>query len=329
MYMSEDYNSPQSPYWCLKTLIAIGLSESDDFWACEEAKYPDPFDATWLPAPQQILCNPSGGSHHFLLNPAQFVAWPMKATQAKYCKFAYSSAFALSVPTGPRIEQLAPDNTLALSRDGGETWAVKWKCGEVKLGHALAAGEKIQTVSVEWFPWGDRAVSVTTTLVPPTKRWPDWHTRVHHIHILRPVDSLHAVGGGFAINGRTSQGGRNLPSADSVPEDARLGWEGVVTTSTATLVASSSGASGIVTVPLIEGTSTCYPLKPDSNTNIACQRTLIPVAEHGIARRLEVGETLTLTELVFAAAARSHPSEWDGQRSLRTRWGDVPVIELV
>ncbi|KAK2033981.1 hypothetical protein LX32DRAFT_700635 [Colletotrichum zoysiae] len=41
--------------------------------------------------------------------------------QAKYCKFAYSSAFAFSVPTGPLIQQMAPDNTPSLSRDYGET----------------------------------------------------------------------------------------------------------------------------------------------------------------------------------------------------------------
>ncbi|MBE3048159.1 DUF2264 domain-containing protein, partial [Candidatus Bathyarchaeota archaeon] len=38
--MSEDYNSPQSPYWALKTLIAVALSEDNDFWTAEEAPYP-------------------------------------------------------------------------------------------------------------------------------------------------------------------------------------------------------------------------------------------------------------------------------------------------
>lgn len=331
MYMSEDYNSPQSPYWCLKTLIAIGLSESDPFWTCKEEPYPGgDLDPAWLPGPQQMLCNPAGGSHHFLLNPAQFVAWPMKATQAKYCKFAYSSAFAFSVPVGPRIEQIAPDSTLALSRDGGETWAVKWKCGDVKTGHALAADEQVRTVSVEWFPWGDRALSVTTTLVPPTRRWPDWHTRVHDLRVHRTLDTLHAIEGGFANSGRKYSDGRNLSTAEVVPEHARPGWEGVVVSKNATLVASRIGASGVMMQPLQgEGvTSTCYALKPDSNTNLACQRTLIPVAEHGVTTRLEPGKTLRLTESIFAVSWEANGRAKVPPGLLKQRWEDVPDIKL-
>ncbi|KAF6819067.1 vitamin H transporter, partial [Colletotrichum musicola] len=113
MYMSEDYNSPQSPYWCLKTLVAVGLAEDDAFWTAEEAPFPEipASDSVAVAAgPEQILCNRPEGNHHFLLSPGQFVGWPMKATQAKYSKFAYSSAFGFSVPTGPLIQQLAPDS---------------------------------------------------------------------------------------------------------------------------------------------------------------------------------------------------------------------------
>jgi hypothetical protein len=111
MYMCEDYNSPQSPYWCLKTLIVVALAADDEFWTTPESSYPD-FETSvaLIPTPRQILCNHALGNHHFMLSPAQFVAWPMKATQAKYSKFAYSSAFGFSVPTGPLIQQIAPDS---------------------------------------------------------------------------------------------------------------------------------------------------------------------------------------------------------------------------
>ncbi len=69
MYMSEDYNSPQSPYWCMKTLIAVALSSNDEFWESEEAPYPGGETPTEVvPAPQHILCNHPGGNHHFLLS---------------------------------------------------------------------------------------------------------------------------------------------------------------------------------------------------------------------------------------------------------------------
>ncbi len=131
MYMCEDYNSPQSPYWCMKSLIAVALAPDDEFWTCEET----PYSRDGLPPvalvspPRHILSNHPASNHHFLLSAGQFVSWPMKNSAAKYCKFAYSSSFAFSVTTGPFIQELAPDSMLALSRDGTETWAVKWKWG--------------------------------------------------------------------------------------------------------------------------------------------------------------------------------------------------------
>ncbi|KAH6685977.1 hypothetical protein F5X68DRAFT_135759 [Plectosphaerella plurivora] len=332
MYMSEDYNSPQSPYWCLKSLVVVGLSSSDQFWTCSEEPHPGEFQPTWVPGPEQVLCNQPGGSHHFMLSPGQFVAWPMKATQAKYCKFAYSSAFGFSVPTGPRIEQIAPDNTLALSRDGGETWAVKWKCGKVRtvlVRQSSLQGDDVQATQVDWFPWGDRAISVTTTLIPPTDRWPDWHVRVHKLKVHKALESLHTVEGGFAINGRKTSDGRNLPLVDGISPDVQLGWEGQCSNQTCSLIMSSAGASGILTQALGKGdvTSSCYPLKPDANTNIVCQRTLIPVVEHSVGQRLEVGESLVFTESIFAISATA--TGLSGQPlNVGERWRDVPSFVI-
>ncbi|WQF87741.1 hypothetical protein CDEST_12755 [Colletotrichum destructivum] len=350
MYLSEDYNSPQSPYWCLKTLIAVGLAGDDAFWTAEEEPYPTVTAAadavTLAPAPQQILCNHPAGNHHFLLAPGQFVAWPMKANQAKYAKFAYSSAFAFSVPTGPLIQQMAPDNALALSRDGGETWAVRWKSEQVRFSTAYVrrpsgAGqteeelvEEVQAASARWYPWGDRAVSVDTTLVPPTNRWPDWHVRVHRIELHEDVKTLHTVEGGFAIYGRKKTDGMPLPVLQSIPSDSRLGLaEGVGRDEWSTLVLSAAGASGVVTKVPGGGhrtTSECYPLKPDSNTNLACSRTLIPVASHAMLGGLKRGVEITLVESIFALSATANGG-WSGRTeslSLAKRWLDRPVVSL-
>ncbi|KAJ0160515.1 hypothetical protein CTA2_7826 [Colletotrichum tanaceti] len=382
MYLSEDYNSPQSPYWCLKTLIAVGLAGDDAFWTAEEEPYPTlavpaatdadaATDAVVLaPAPQQILCNHPASNHHFLLAPGQFVAWPMKASQAKYAKFAYSSAFAFSVPTGPLIQQLAPDNALALSRDGGETWAVRWKSEQVRFSTAYVRGpsgagkedkdkggkdkqeeaeeaslaeeeeeeeEEVQIASARWYPWGDRAVSVDTTLIPPTNRWPDWHVRVHRIELHQDVGTLHTVEGGFAISGRRKADGMPLPVLRGIPSDARPGLtEGVVRDEwSSTLVLSAAGASGVVTNAPAGGhrttfTSECYPLKPDSNTNLACSRTLIPVVSHAVPGGLERGAEITLVESVFALSATANGG-WSGRKessSLARRWLDRPVVSL-
>ena len=81
MYLTEDYNSPQSVYWTLKTLVAIGLTSDDPFWTELEAPYPATTPDTALrvfPAPRQITCNHPAGNHHFLLSFSQFLGIPFK-----------------------------------------------------------------------------------------------------------------------------------------------------------------------------------------------------------------------------------------------------------
>jgi hypothetical protein len=335
MYLSEDYNSPQSSYWCLKTLIAVSLPETDPFWASEEAPYPAWEKPTLLPGPEQILCNHPKGNHHFMLTPGQFVGWPMKATQAKYCKFAYSSAFAFSVPTGRLIQQIAPDNSLALSRDGAETWAVKWKCDEVEFLDATVKStsnpEVVQAAKVRWYPWGDRAVAVDTTLVPPTGQWPDWHTRIHRIVNRDMLRSLHVVGGGFAIHGREASSGQDLRKHKTLPDDVRIGSEGIYEGIDSTLVLSSAGASGIRTRYyssndlLLESKA----LKPDANTNLVSQRSVIPIASYSIGQDLEPGSEIVIVESVFAISQEASEAKQTAVvGGLKDRWLNSPTVSL-
>ncbi|KFY04890.1 hypothetical protein O988_00440 [Pseudogymnoascus sp. VKM F-3808] len=357
MYMAEDYNSPQSVYWSLKSMIVICLGKDHEFWFSQESPYPrssptvivgpenpNPNDVApveVIPQPTQILCNQPQGGHHFLLSPGQFVAWPMKASQAKYCKFAYSSAFGFSVPTGPLIQQIAPDSMLALSRDGASTWAVKWKCSSVQFSTAKlqslssSIAETVPLARVEWRPWADGQVKVTTTLIPPTRRWPDWHVRIHRIQLSRPgmLDSLHLVEGGFAISRVPANGSeRNLPQLsddDSSLLNIKIGGEGVYSSRTSALVLSAAGASGIRCISNQTSggtvTTTHEAMKPDSNTNLISQRTLVPVATHEI---FDLNSTSEI-ELVTSVFAISTPSDThSGSRTLRERYLDVPRIHI-
>ncbi|KAF5573624.1 hypothetical protein FPCIR_13911 [Fusarium pseudocircinatum] len=256
-----------------------------------------------------------------MLTPGQFVAWPMKANQAKYC---------------PLIQQIAPDNQLALSRDGGETWAVKWKCDEVKFG-TLTTKTDNQSVanasiaSVRWYPWGDRAVAVDTILIPPTEQWPDWHVQMHRIRCQKPIESLHVVEGGFAINGRKRADGMNLPTLP-IPDGAVPGrFEGNFSDERSTIISSEAGSSGILTEALFDRQRVdveSYALKSDSNTNIMCQRTLIPVASVGITGRLEPSQELWLKTSVFAVSSNVGEGRQGDVAGLKERWSRPPTIEV-
>lgn len=337
MYLTEDYNSPQSAYWALKAFIAIGLTENDPFWKEPELPYPkhdSTSSATFCSGPRQIVCNRSE-SHHFLLSSAQFTSLQWTGGTAKYCKFAYSSAFGFSVPTGQAtLQQLAPDNMLVLSRDGTQTWVTKWKCREATPGsvkvHGKMPEKALPSSSVAWYPWEDRSLQIVTTLVAPSLRWPDWHIRIHKVTVLSDkFSTIHLAEGGFAIHGRKRD---NMP-LEAVQElcepSGDVGqFELTLRTSNATLIASQAGASGIDTEmsSMNESTTTVSAFQPEANTNLMTPRTLIPLAEHQL-KELRRGDDFIITSKVFAVSTQSAQTE-AGSKTLKDRWLDCPKVKI-
>jgi hypothetical protein len=343
MYLTEDYNSPQSVYWALKSFVAIMLPSNEPFWTEAEQAYPTmgPSEAVVaLHAPRQIICS-AAERHHFLLSSAQFTSLYWKGAAAKYSKFAYSSAFGFSVPTGQAtLQQLAPDNTLALSRDGRQTWAVKWKCREPTFGVAKVYSgadrvlEELSTMHVVWYPWDDRTVSVTTTLVPPSRKWPDWHLRVHRIRVEQDgIRALHIAEGGFAMSGgrKTSNQWLEKININGENDDNYERYlEGFASDADSAVIFSRSGASGVSSF-LIESSGAfeikraMSVLQPEANTNIVSPRSLIPLAEHE-ATRLNKGDEVVLCTSIFASLDDGDQSPNCNEHH-RNAWRDRPRVE--
>ena len=320
--MSEDYNSPQSVYWCLKTFIIIGLPEDHPFWACEEL--PHPLDATarnssiedggtsisqvsviW--PPRHILCNMK--QHHFLISSGQSTAKHHRAREAKYGKLAYSSGFGFSVPTGPLLEQLAPDSTICLTLDDGDTWLVRCNPFDVHLyslrivtpDMARESSIEIPALRSTWKPKNTGDLLVETTLVPPVKQWPGWHLRIHRLK-WKPKSfptgnaTIRLVDSGFAAPAQ-ARNGFALAKFQSQPDTTTrsIQTEGWLTEDNSCLIYSDRGSSGVVDLTQesqyadtahrhgIHLKSAPLLLRPDANTNLISQRTLIPSIEHHIA----------------------------------------------
>lgn len=348
MYMSEDYNSPQSPYWAVKSLLVIALPWDDGFWSAKELAHPlsqsrqlgfsDRRGIMPIQPARQIACNHPAGKHHFLLSSGQFCVWPMKATQAKYAKFAYSSAFGFSVPTGPLLSQIAPDSTLALSKDNSETWAVRWvSIGETKFVHIPITGNtghecSVTALASRWQPWSNQSVEVETMLVPPCSNCPDWHVRVHRIRLNQDhsLSALVAIEGGFAIDGRQKGNGRIIPTlrgtcdtklSSLVLENKEVALE----MPDSSLIISSAGASGIVnllSVPSSTLRSIGQVLKPDPNTNLITPRTLLPTIKHSILSG--PNDDLIIVNAVFAISAKGNDMTLS---SIDERWSKRPEVK--
>lgn len=336
MYMGEDYNSAQSPYWAMKSFVAVGLGAANQFWSAEEKPLPvaDPNLAVSIVPVMQIVC--SSENHHFLLSSGQFCPWPLKATEAKYGKFAYSSHFSFSVPTGTLIQQIAPDSTLALSKDEGDTWRVPWKVQDYRFETAwLRRGcqilEEIPTLRNIWKPWKDANIEVQTILIAPSKRWPDWYLRVHRITNSGISDiTIQSVQGGFAIQGREDKLGgvlrsckKNEGGADLLTGKSPAFPECTEEGSTSALICSNAGSSGIKSLISTNAQEVkAEVLKPDANTNLIWQRTLIPTITSTV--RLSPDLSTDLVTAVFAVARRDGFEVEYGEIPIGKRWEDIP-----
>jgi len=168
--------------------------------------------------------------------------YPVRASESKYGKFAYSSAFGYSVPTGGYfIEAVGGDNVLAVTEDApgmGEIWRVRRVATDAKIVQkplevAGKDGEKQGPVlSSGWAPFkqdADADVSVKTWLIPPTEVAPNWHIRVHRISSAHR--DIRTSEGAWALAGVRASDGRELEMLDlSTPApSSRTGKETVIT----------------------------------------------------------------------------------------------------
>ncbi|KAJ5175374.1 uncharacterized protein N7482_001251 [Penicillium canariense] len=299
-YLTENYNSPGSPYWCCLSFIPLALPETHPFWTSEEEPYPTAAlpEIVALKYPKHIAIR--RGGHSFLLSSGQACHYPMRATHAKYGKFAYSSAFGYSVPTGSyQLEQYAPDSMLALS-DDGEFWKTRRLAENA---HFEEPGQDGLPVLVsKWNPWPD--VDIETILIPPALETPNWHLRAHRVRTGRALQSSE---GAFAIYGCRSDNGRTLGplSADEA--------EGTISDESGALVVSSAGAVGITelhaSIPR-EGRI----VLADPNSNIIHGRTLLP----SLAIDLVPGQDNWFVTAVYAL-----PGNADNWRAM---WEQKPTI---
>ncbi|KAF4950060.1 hypothetical protein FGADI_8506 [Fusarium gaditjirri] len=305
MYMSEAYNSRQSVYWCLKSFVVLGLQSDHPFWTVQEEPHPiyslvpsarHPNTAKVFTAPHHIVCHSE--EHHYLLSAGQMTAQMFKAREAKYGKFAYSSAFGYSVPTGLELHQVAPDSTLALSFDGGETWRARSQPVDVGFEmisiHSGKGRGQIPAITSTWRPVRSLGILVRTTLVPLAYHYPGWHIRIHYIKGLGAVNNnpwfrgFEMVDSSFAINALTKDG-HHIPAIDRamIKHDGQFA-EGYVTEESSILVKSRGGVGGIVDLtPSIHFKGGLrrdeyklggrgYLIHADPNTNLIAQKTFIP-----------------------------------------------------
>ncbi|MEU5592993.1 DUF2264 domain-containing protein [Streptomyces sp. NPDC020298] len=179
--LAEQYNAPGSPYWSLKAFLPLALPADHPFWTAAEQPAPLLPTVSSQPHAGAVLMRADGDVT--LLAGRQHHPW-VRHGAAKYAKFAYSTRFGFSLPSGTLgLEQGAYDSMLALSDDGGRHYRAR----EEPAGWHLRG----DTVLGTWWPWPDVEITTWLTAAPP------WHVRRHRVRTGR---TLHTAEGAFAVD---------------------------------------------------------------------------------------------------------------------------------
>jgi hypothetical protein len=303
-YLAENYNSPGSPYWCMLAFAPLAASKDHPFWTAKEEPHPYANERIVRPLkhPRHVVVR--SGGHSFLLSSGQSCHYAIKNSNAKYGKFAYSSAFAYSVSTGyQELEQFVPESSLALSDDGGELW----KQRRAHNGDStIETFDGVPVLVSSMKPWPD--VEVQTFLIPPSEETPNWHLRVHKITTGRDILTAE---GAFAVHGAKESDGRVFNGFDeSLPEGGKESEQSALAASP------RSGAVGIV--ELSSTSRAGHILQADANSNLVWARSVVPLLKN----ELKAGSTTWFVTAVYAL-----PSSVDSwKQSWKEGWDKIPTV---
>jgi len=180
--MCEDYNSPGSPYWALKTWLILALPETHPFWLADEEPLPALAEKHVIPHSRQILIHAEKSQHVTMLTAGQLELNNYINTDAKYTKFAYSSRFGFTIERGRFGLKHAACDSMLLLADGDDYYRGRRECEAVRVDENYLYSR--------WSPWHD--VHIDTWQVP----FGEWHLRLHRINSAR---ALQTAEGGFAV----------------------------------------------------------------------------------------------------------------------------------
>lgn len=183
LIMTEDYNSPCSPYWACKALLILALPEESVFWQTDAAPLPPRETIHPVVEAGQFIVHADDNLHVWMLMSGQHDRNNFVNFDAKYSKFAYSSHFGFTLARDVYgLNHASCDSALLFSEQDGY-WRTRRECQSVEM-----TTDWIRSI---WQPWPD--VNVTTWLIP----YEQGHVRLHRVETQRTLD---CVEGGFALN---------------------------------------------------------------------------------------------------------------------------------
>jgi len=273
LLMSESYNAPGSPYWAFKAFLPLALPEDHPFWTADEEPLPK-LEAVHAQPTAGFLLQRDEAGHVTALSASPGGRWARHG-EAKYAKFAYSTAFGFAVSSrAASLEGAGGDSMLLLSEDG-----VHWRGRE--------ENEEVwpvdrQSVLASWRPLPDVHIETLLMAVGEDGRW---HVRAHRIVTERKLWTAEA---GFCI-----------PLGDAAASELRHGTE------PGAAYAASSQVPGLYAgIRDLRDAQAAEIVIPDPNTHLLWPRTALPT----LRGTLEPGRHWFVTA-VFAGSGGAGDAE--------------------
>lgn len=183
-FITEAYNSPFSPLWCLKSAIILDIPEEDVFWQTYEVPLPQ-LDAIRIQREAgAVVCR---HEESVMLFPAdQKSQYDILNAAAKYEKFVYSNLSGFSVQRdNNQPGYTGGDSTLTVSLDNR---VFQNRCN----GDLIAFGDGY--MATKWEPFGKaKCVQIYSYMVPGNP----FHVRIHQI---RTDAVLYVYDSGFSVD---------------------------------------------------------------------------------------------------------------------------------
>lgn len=248
--VGEGYNSPNSPYWALKSFLILALPKEHPFWMAEEQPLPKLESVRTLKYPMMVIQRGMDG-YVTALTSGQYAEWEPVHCAEKYGKFAYSSYFGFQSPRSySSLAQTAPDNMLAFYKYG--YYHVRRRCREVTI-----AGGRIIS---RWQPLA--GIEVETTLIPEGRG----HIRRH---VITAAKDCTAVEGGFALP---------VDEPSEAVSTEKRGYAKV------------SSAKGVSSIRLRQGEGDGKVILCEANVNLVHPRTMLPYLSYRFPKGITVVE---------------------------------------
>ena len=292
--MSEEYNSPGSPYWAFKAFLPLALPQSHPFWQAKEAELAEPERPVLVRGAAMLIQHQEGDVVALPAGPGRL---DMRNSADKYGKFAYSSRFGLSVEADRWVEMgFFGDNILAVSSDGRDYHG---------RGQRSAARIGENWIETSWSPEAGIEIMTLQGFVR------GFELRIHRItseHDLATLESGHAVPSRCGSRERR-RSGKDAPSLGA----HSIGAHGIA------IILDDGHASAIAG---LAGAREPELRDAAPNTNLVFPHSVVPM----LAGRIAAGaERLLITAVRarFSAAADVREGKiWEGKI-----WEGLPTLD--